>query len=105
MMYKTIRNLALTAGTLALVACDKPTLYVESNTAWTGRVGGSDAQYSAEVQGEGNKVYELRSGTTCWEFRKLTADGTLRAYARKRGNRTEGDEKTTQPFGQIAGCV
>ena len=104
-MSKMLRKLAFAAVTLALVGCDKPTLYVESNTAWTGRVGGSDATYAAEVQGEGNKVYELRSGTTCWEFRKLTAEGTLRAYATKRGNRTEGDDRTTQPFGQIAGCV
>ena len=104
-MSITYRKLAVLAGTLALVACDKPTLYVVSDTSWTGRVGGSDAAYSAEVQGEGNKVYELRSGTTCWEFRKLTAEGSLRAYATKRGNRTEGDDKTTQPFGQIAGCV
>ena len=105
MNFRMLRRFTLLTTALVLVGCDKPTLYVESNTAWTGRVGGSDAQYSAEVQGEGNKVYELRSGTTCWEFRKLTADGTLRAYATKRGNRTEGDDKTTQPFGQIAGCV
>ena len=104
-MSKMLKKLVFAAVTFALVGCDKPTLYVESNTSWTGRVGGSDAAHSAEVQGEGNKVYELRSGTTCWEFRKLTAEGTLRAYARKRGNRTEGDEKTTQPFGAIAGCV
>lgn len=98
-----LTKVALAAVVLLLVGCDKPTLYIESDTGWTGRVNGSGS--ASEVEGSGNKTYELRSGQTCWNFKKSTEQGTLRAYAKIRGNRTNGDDRTTQPFGEVNGCV
>ena len=93
------------AAVVMLAACSGPTLYVESDTAWSGTVTGEGRNQSAAVEGTGNRTFDLRRGTTCWEFRKATAEGSLRVYATKVGNRGTGDDRTTDPFGTVNGCV
>lgn len=93
------------AAVVLLSACSGPTLYVESDTAWTGVVTGEGRNQSSSVEGTGNRSFQLRRGTTCWEFKKATADGNLRVYATKVGNRGTGDDRTSDPFGTVNGCV
>lgn len=103
MTHRMLKKLTFGTLLLVLVGCDKPTLYIESDTVWTGRVIGSSS--TSEVEGTGNKTYKLRSGQTCWSFTKATEQGRLRVFAKIRGNRTNGDDRTTQPFGTVNGCV
>jgi hypothetical protein len=103
MTLRVLKNFVIAAVTLALVGCDKPDLVIESDTVWTGNVIGSSS--TSQVEGSDNKTYQLRSGQTCWNFKKATEQGNLRAYAKVRGNRTSGDERTSAPFGSISGCV
>lgn len=100
-----LKTSAKFAALLLLAACSGPTLYVESDTAWTGAVTGEGRNQANAVEGVGDKTFDLRRGTTCWEFKKATAEGVLRVYATKVGNRATGDDRTTDPFGTVNGCV
>jgi hypothetical protein len=94
---------------LALLAsaCGGKTLVVESDTSWAGAIGAV-----GDVEGRGNATYEL-SGTadeTCWSIVKLTAAGTLRAYAETStffglGSDVDAESKTIAPQGSVSGCV
>ncbi len=98
-----LKKLISAAVVLLLAGCSQPDLVVESDTVWTGNVIGSSS--TSQVEGSGNKTYQLRSGQTCWNFKKVTEQGNLRAYAKVRGNRTSGDDRTSAPLGSINGCV
>ena len=103
MNSRMLKKLTSAAVVLLLAGCSQPDLVVESDTVWTGNVIGSSS--TSQVEGSGNKTYQLRSGQTCWNFKKATEQGNLRAYAKVRGNRTSGDDRTSAPLGSINGCV
>ena len=89
-----------------LGACTRRELIVESNTSWTGFIGGEESGYSRD--GSGNAKFELDDGRTCWTFQKDTEQGSLRAFARTRelfGNERYGDAWTTTAYGVVTGCV
>jgi hypothetical protein len=86
--------------------CGGKTLVVESDTAWAGAVGGQN------VDGRGNATYDLDANAdeACWSIVKLTAAGTLRAYAETStffglGNDVDAESTTTAPQGAVSGCV
>ena len=89
-----------------LVGCDKKHLIVESNTSWSGNV-----SYIGPVSGTGNASIDLsdQPSDVCWELKKDTSAGTLRAYLEDEtwfglGKEFDGDQTTTAPDGMVRGC-
>jgi hypothetical protein len=89
-----------------LAGCDSKELVVQSNTGWTGTI--TDI---GTVSGTGNEVIDLSDAPTnvCWELRKTSSAGVLRAYLRDEtwfglGKEYDGDQTTSEPGGQIGGC-
>lgn len=100
-----MRILMLAIAVFLLAGCEGRTLHVESNTSWTGYIGG-DA--GSSVEGRGNHSWPLNPGTTCWSFQKETEGGTLRAYASGGGIAApdrQGDATTTAAYGVVSGCT
>jgi len=90
-----------------LAACNSKTLVIESNTAWQGEVTGY-----ATLSGRDGATIDLdgATGNVCWTLEKTTSAGTLRAYLKESdwlglSVRYAGDAKTTEPNGQIGGCL
>jgi hypothetical protein len=101
-----MRMLAGFAAIMLLSACTDRELIIESNTSWSGFIGGEESGYSRN--GSGNATFDLDEGRTCWEFQKETAEGSIRAYAKTRelfGSDRSGDAWTTTEFGFVAGCI
>ena len=101
-----MRLLALTA-VMVLCACDKTTLVVESDTSWAGSVDGV-----GQVADRGGARFELPDAKreNCWELRKTSSAGTLRAYAEDEtwfglGSEVDGEAITTAPNGMVTGCA
>ena len=89
---------------LALLAgCERATLYIESDTAWSGYVTNSAAGQSFD--GRGSQQVELGGGISCWTISKSTRGGYLRAYARGGTNGTQGRAETRAEFGAVSGCT
>jgi|SRR5687768_3234744 len=92
-----------------LTSCGGRTLRIESDTSWTGTVGG------IPVSGHGSLDMELPArnggrGAVCWDIRKTSEAGTLRAHVEQStffglGSVVEGEMTTTAPFGVVAGCA
>ena len=61
-----------------LCACNKTTLVIESDTSWAGSIDGV-----GQVADRGDARFELPNvkQENCWELRKTSSAGTLRAYA------------------------
>lgn len=81
-------------------------VYVESDTEWSGNVGGQG------VSGFGNRSYRVNTLGTCWYVRKTRVNGLLRAYAMpaNHSNRNQqvpkvDDKATTSAFGMVSGCL
>lgn len=90
----------------ALMGCDSKELVIQSNTGWEGTVAGIGT-----IAGQGNDVIDLSDAPSdvCWELRKTTSAGVLRAYLRDEtwfglGTEYDGDQATSEPGGQIGGC-
>lgn len=90
-----------------LAACNSKTLVIESNTTWQGEVVGV-----VTLSGRDNATIELNDapGGICWTLAKTTSAGTLRAYLHEEdwlglSERYAGDASTTEPNGQIGGCL
>ena len=90
----------------SLAGCDSKELVIQSNTSWEGSVTGVGA-----VAGSGNEVIDLSDAPSdvCWELRKTSSAGVLRAYLRDEtwfglGTEYDGDQSTSEPAGQIEGC-
>jgi len=99
------RSLVLLAA-LALVGCDEKHLIIESDTSWDGTV-----SYLGDIAGTGNADVDLSDvpSDVCWTIRKLTDEGSLRAYLADEtwfglGKETDGDQTTTEPTGVVRGC-
>jgi hypothetical protein len=98
--------LALFLSGVALSACADKTLFIESNAHWSGEVDGIGA-----VAGSGEADYELNGeGDICWAIRKTTLAGTLRTYVKSEnafglGSDIEHLETTSDPYGEVAGCM
>ncbi len=93
-------------------ACGPTVLHVESDTEWDGVIGGSPDNGGPSTQsnasGSGNRIFELEKGTTCWNFRKQTEGGRLKAYAKEPsllGSDSKGEAETVAPFGVVSGCI
>lgn len=90
---------------LTATACGGPTMVIESDTSWSGSIGGTGS--SATYSGSGNREFDLESGTTCWSIQKQTRPGRLRAYVKRKtitGSDVEGDATTNAEFGVVSGC-
>jgi hypothetical protein len=101
-----MKMLAGVAAIMLLSACTDRELIIESNTSWSGFIGGEESGYSRD--GSGNAKFELEEGRTCWTFQKETTDGSIRVYARTKelfGTERYGDAWTTTEFGVVAGCI
>jgi hypothetical protein len=79
-------------------------VYVESDTEWTGTVNG------VAVSGFSDRSFPITIG--CWSFTKRTREGLIRAFAmpagygsRASGIPKYGDRATTDAFGTVAGCL
>jgi hypothetical protein len=90
----------------ALAGCDSKELVIQSNTGWEGTISGYGA-----VTGSGNAILDLSDvpSNVCWELRKTSTAGVLRAYLRDEtwfglGTEYDGDQSTSEPAGQIEGC-
>jgi hypothetical protein len=101
-----MRFLAVTAVVL-LCACNKTTLVVESDTSWAGSIEGV-----GQVADRGDARFELPDlkRESCWELRKTSSAGTLRAYAEDDpwfglGSEIDGEAVTTAPNGVVRGCA
>jgi hypothetical protein len=90
----------------SLAACTSKTLEIQSNTSWSGAIGGIS---SRTVQGSGNASFAINTNDTfCWTMQKETEQGSLRAYAKVHtitGVDNESDETTTATFGIVSGCT
>ena len=101
-----MRKLAGVVAIVLLGACTDRELIIESNTSWSGFIGGEESGYSRD--GSGNAKFDLDEGRTCWTFQKETEQGSIRAYAKTRelfGSDRSGDAWTTTEFGVVAGCI
>ena len=90
-----------------LMACNSKTLVIESNTSWQGEVEGY-----VTLAGRDGATIDIKDapGTVCWNLTKTTSAGTLRAYLKESdwlgmNVRYAGDATTTEPNGQIGGCL
>ena len=101
-MFRSLLILA----TASLAACQSKTLEIESDTQWSGSVGGTS---SRTIDGSGNSSVDIDANDTiCWDFQKQTQGGRLRVYAKVHsitGNDRDGDETTTAQFGIASGCT
>ena len=95
-----------------MTACGPTELFIESDTEWDGVIGGSSgtggSSSQSSVSGTGNRTFELEKGTTCWNFRKRTEGGRLKAYAKEPsllGSDSKGEAETVAPFGVVSGCI
>jgi hypothetical protein len=94
---------------LLLASCGEQVLHIESDTAWSGTVGGS------AVSGRGPWEGRLPArtpgrGQVCWRIQKDSDAGTLRAWVEQGtffglGNVVESEMTTTAPHGVVSGCV
>jgi hypothetical protein len=91
---------------LLLLGCDEKSLVIESDTAWTGSI-----NHLGPVSGEGSGEFDLSDfpSDVCWQLRKTSSAGTLRAYLRDEtwfglGKEIDGDQTTTAPSGEVRGC-
>lgn len=114
-----MRKLFLISAVLFLGACQYPyiitgpapgysewVVYIESDTEWTGLVGGRG------VSGFGDRAFRTTALGSCWTVRKTRVTGLLRAYAMPANlsNRTQNvpkvsDKATTSPYGGVSGCL
>jgi hypothetical protein len=104
-MHHYLRTALVLALALGTAACDEKTyLFVQSNTEFSGALHGSRAY---EYSDDENIYIELRSGTFCWKFSKLTEEGYLRTFVRE-GTAVGPDElrreETSEPYGSVDGC-
>ena len=91
---------------LVITAACGSELVVESNTSWTGFIGGTGA--GSSVSGSGDQTFDLNSGTTCWNFQKQTESGHLKVYAKEKsifGSSRSGEAETVASFGVVSGCI
>lgn len=100
------RGVSLLVLSAAIGGCDSKELVIQANTSWQGTVTGIGA-----VAGSGNDVIDLTDAPSdvCWELRKTTSAGILRAYLRDEtwfglGTEYDGDQSTSEPGGEIGGC-
>lgn len=92
-----------------LTSCGGQTLHIESDTSWSGTLGG------IPISGQGSTQMELPArnggrGTICWTIRKDSEAGTLRAHVEQDtffglGSVVEGEMTTTAAFGVVSGCA
>ena len=105
-MPTSAKRLLLILTIALLAACESKTLEIESNTTWSGAVGGTG---SRSIQGSGNQSISITgTDTYCWTLQKETRTGTLRAYAKVHtitGVDNQDDETTTADFGLVSGCT
>jgi hypothetical protein len=90
---------------LLLASCGEQVLHIESDTVWSGTVGGS------AVSGRGSWEGRLPArtpgrGQVCWRIQKDTDAGTLRAWVEQGtifglGNVGESEMTTTAPHGVV----
>jgi hypothetical protein len=104
MRWRTL--LALVAVPM-FAACNSKTLVIESDTSWSGEVQGY-----VTLSGRDNATIDLDNAPQnfCWTVAKTTSAGTLRAYLKEEdwlglSKDYVGDAKTTEPNGEIGGCV
>lgn len=101
----TARSLIL-VGLVAVSACSSKTLEIESDTQWSGAVGGN-ATHSVDGSGNGSISIDA-SGIVCWNFQKQTTAGRLRVYAKTKtivSSERDGDAVTTAQYGVVSGCT
>ncbi len=99
-----MKRLVLLVPLFALAACSI-TLEIESDTSWSGAVGGTS---STTIDGSRNRSIDIPSGT-CWSFQKQTETGRLRVYATSTSivgaTNREGEAVTTARYGVVSGCA
>jgi hypothetical protein len=97
------------AAALLLASCGEQVLHIESDTIWSGSVGGS--AISGRGSWEGRLPNRTPSrGQVCWRIQKDSDAGTLRAWVEQgtffgAGNVVESEMTTTAPHGVVSGCV
>jgi hypothetical protein len=98
-----MKTFSIALAVVALAGCGRE-LHVESDTEWSGAIGGVSS--SSSVDGSGNDVFDIEPGD-CWTFQKETRTGSLRAYATSKtifGEDKTGEAVTSAEFGIVSGC-
>lgn len=96
----------IACAALLVGACTSKTLEIESNTTWSGAIGG-DA--TSTIDGRGSRSIGIpSSGIYCWDLQKQTQEGSLRVYAKVKtvtSSERDGDATTTAEYGVVSGCT
>src|SRR4051812_7026771 len=97
----------IVALALGSAACQSRTLEIESNTQWSGSIGGNGSE---TIQGSGNRSIDIgtEGGSYCWAIQKQTRTGSLRVYVKAHtitGTDNQGDASTSADFGVVSGCA
>jgi len=115
-MKKVLLGLVFLAGCKDITAPAKSQEFlviIEANTSWVGKI---DTFTVASIHGEDIRWFTVNRPGVCWEIRKTSELGMVRAYGSTPdftyGWRLEdkkyplwGDMNTTGPNGVIRGCI
>ncbi|MBW3570846.1 MAG: hypothetical protein KY467_07055 [Gemmatimonadetes bacterium] len=83
----------------------KSRLMIESNTRWEGVIIGAGVE---RLDAQGDDTWTFGRGQVCWEFRKKTSGGYLRAYlapgSTYTGSTRRAFAETADSAGTVHGC-